>query len=225
MQTSQIMGRGVYTMMEAAKLTGLTPSVVERWAFGYREYSGIVDPDMPRIGRYKAISFLTLMELYLMRRLRDEGIRPEKFRIAAEELAKIRGIAHPFASEHIEDFLQHDNKDFYLRATSDQWLQLTGKQRHQQVMDIAVGPFLHEVEFESEFIRRWFPESANRLIVVDPAVKFGEPVITGTRIPTASIADQLIAGDPAEFVADCYGLSVAQVAAAEGFERRFGRAA
>ena len=223
MDAHAILGRGIYSTAEAAKLTGLTRSKVDRWAFGYRDYHGIVDPDLPSVGPYRSISFLTLMELYLMRRLQDKGIAAEKFRIAAGEIARLRGIEHPFAFERLGDFLLHDNKDFYLH--DDDLTQITGRNRDNMVLQDVIAPYLSEVEFESEYVRRWFPVESNRLIVIDPAIKFGEPVVSGTRIPTANIVDQINAGDAVDFVAECYGLTVEQIVAAEGFERRFSRAA
>ena len=223
MDAHAILGRGIYSTADAARLTGLTRSKVDRWAFGYRGYSGIVDPDLPSVGPYRSISFLTLMELYLMRRLQDKGIAAEKFRVAALEVAKATGIEHPFAFEHLGDFLLHDNRDFYLQ--DGELTKITGRNQYNTVMKTVVEPYLSEVEFESEYVRRWFPSEADRLIVVDPAIKFGEPVVSGSRIPTANIVDQINAGDTADFVAECYGLTVEQVLAAEGFERRFNRAA
>ena len=223
METHAVLGRGIYSTTEAARLTGLTRSKVDRWAFGYRDYRGIVDPDLPNSGPYRSISFLTLMELYLMRRLQDKGIAAEKFRIAAGELARLKGVEHPFAFEHLGEFLLHDNKDFFLQE--EDLTQITGHNRDNMVLKTVIKPYLQEVEFEAEYVRRWFPVESDRLIVVDPAIKFGEPVVSGTRVPTANIIDQMNGGDSASFVAECYGLTLAQVEAAEGFERRFNRAA
>ncbi len=227
MTMSEILGRGVYSVPEAARFTGLKASTVGRWAFGYRGYEEIVDPDLPQLAGVRAVSFLTLMELYLMRRLQDEGIRAEKFRIAAEEVAKREGIEHPFAFERLGEFLWHDSNDFYVHDVADDsdWLQITGRNRHNRVLHLVVDPFLREVEFESEYVRRWFPAESGRMVVLDPAVRFGEPVVTGTRIPTANLADQVAAGDSPAVVADCYDLTVDQVLAAQGFEERLLRAA
>lgn len=218
-----ILGRGIYSTSDAAKLIGLARSKVDRWAFGYRGYPAIVTPDLPRVGTHKSISFLSLMELYLMRQLQDAGIKADKFRVAALEVSQLKSIEHPFAFEHLGEFLLHDNRDFFIQG--EDLMQITGRNRNNTVWKAAIEIYLNEVEFEAEYVRRWFPPDSGRLIVVDPAVKFGEPVVSGTRIPTANIVDQIAAGDSAAFVAECYGLTVEQVSAAEGFERRFNQAA
>ena len=222
---SDILGRGIYSVPEVALYTGLKSSTVNRWAFGYREYPGIVDPDIPQIGQGKAISFLAMMELYLMSRFLDAGLRPEKFRIAAGEVARIKGLSHPFAFEHLQEYIREDGRDFYYRTGEDAWQKLTGRNRGNFAWDLVVRPYLHEVEFQGDYARRWFPASAGHLIVLDPAIQFGEPVISGTRVPTAIIAEQLMAGDQPSLLAEGYGLTLEQIRAAERFESRLDRAA
>lgn len=226
MKTNDILGRGVYSVSEVAAYTGLKWSTVNRWAFGYREYPGIVDPDLPQIEGAKAVSFLALMELYLMRRFQECGLPADKLRIAAGSVARRLGIDHPFAFERLGDYLKHDNRDFFFRdLLGSDWEQLTGRNPGNFVWDEIVNPYLHEVEFEGDYARRWFPAESDRLVVLDPAIKFGEPVLTGTRIPTANVADMVDAGDSVSTVAESYDLTVKQVQAALGFERRLHKAA
>lgn len=224
MTMTESLGRGVYSIAEAARYVGVDTATVGRWAFGYRDYRSIVDPDLPMIGKRKAFSFLALMEIYLMARFKAVGIAPEKFRTAAGAVASREGIAHPFAFEHLDQFMRHDNRDFFYRS-GDDWEQLTGRNRGNITWNEVVEPYLQEVEFESEYARRWFPPNTDRLIVLDPAIRLGAPVISGTRVPTANIMSQVAAGDEDWFVAECYGLSVEQVRAASRFEKRLKKAA
>jgi len=54
-------------------------------------------------------------------------------------------------------------------------------------------------------------------ITVDPKVRFGKPIITGTRVDVATILGHLAAGDSLEELMDDYGLSREQVRAAIGY--------
>lgn len=54
-------------------------------------------------------------------------------------------------------------------------------------------------------------------ITVDPAVRFGKPVIKGTRVDVAALLGHLAAGDSAEVLMEDYGLSRDQVLAAIGY--------
>ena len=51
-------------------------------------------------------------------------------------------------------------------------------------------------------------------ITVDSAVRFGHPVIQGTRVPVSVIVGQVAAGLALSEVADEYGITVADVQAA-----------
>jgi len=54
-------------------------------------------------------------------------------------------------------------------------------------------------------------------IVVDPQVRFGKPVIQGTRVPIHVLVAKVAGGMTAEQVADEYGVTVEDVRAALGF--------
>lgn len=51
-------------------------------------------------------------------------------------------------------------------------------------------------------------------IVVDPAVRFGKPVIRGTRVPVTTVVGTPAGGLSAEEVAAAYGLTLDEVQAA-----------
>jgi uncharacterized protein (DUF433 family) len=57
-------------------------------------------------------------------------------------------------------------------------------------------------------------------IVVDPEIRFGRPIIDGTRVPVDLIIGKLAGGMTAEEVAEEYGLSVAEVRAALAYAAR-----
>ncbi len=57
------------------------------------------------------------------------------------------------------------------------------------------------------------PQIAPR-IAVDPEVRFGKPVIEGTRVPVALVVGAVAAGDTPEEVAREYGIAVEDVRAA-----------
>lgn len=54
-------------------------------------------------------------------------------------------------------------------------------------------------------------------IVVDPEVRFGKPVIRGTRVPVALVVAKLAWGMTAQEVAEEYTLSLEDVRAALGY--------
>jgi uncharacterized protein (DUF433 family) len=57
-------------------------------------------------------------------------------------------------------------------------------------------------------------------IVVDPAVRFGKPVIKGTRVPVDLVVGKLAAGMTIETVAEEYGLTREDVLASLSYAAR-----
>ncbi len=53
--------------------------------------------------------------------------------------------------------------------------------------------------------------SQPRLVSIDPAVAFGRPVITGSRVPTVEIFERFIAGDSPDDIATDFGRTVEEV--------------
>ena len=51
------------------------------------------------------------------------------------------------------------------------------------------------------------PVEIARRIVVDPRVRFGQPVIKGTRVPVAVLLDELAAGSAFEGIANEYSVT------------------
>jgi uncharacterized protein (DUF433 family) len=51
-------------------------------------------------------------------------------------------------------------------------------------------------------------------ILVDPAIRFGRPVLEGTRVPVEVVVGQVAAGRSLEHIADDYDLTREQVLAA-----------
>jgi uncharacterized protein (DUF433 family) len=57
-------------------------------------------------------------------------------------------------------------------------------------------------------------------IVVDPSIRHGRPVITGTRVPVATVVSHLAAGWNVERVGDEFGLTREDVLAALHYAAR-----
>ena len=57
-----------------------------------------------------------------------------------------------------------------------------------------------------------------KLVVIDPAVKFGRPVIAGTGVPTGTVAKFVKAGESIEELAEDYRVQPAQIEEAVRYE-------
>lgn len=243
-EVERIFGLGVYSPAEAARYARFNQKKITNWSFGWsangKHYEGFLDPDLPRVKGSRSISFLTMIEFCLIQRLSENPevrISTQKVRKAAEAAVRVKHIHHPFAWK----WLRTDGQDFFALFGSDPdncdyALQLTGRHGVDEHADFGqfvfatiVEPFFKEIDFVGNYAGKWYPlareEHENRLVVLDPEVRFGAPTIAGTRVPTAAIEEQRHFDIPADEIAAWYGITVEQVEAAWEFERTYPRAA
>ena len=94
-------------------------------------------------------------------------------------------------------------------------------------MSQVMGEYLKRISWDQAGIPiRLFPFTRDRytespaVIAIDPKIRFGKPCITGTRIPTAIIAERHQAGDSIELLAKDYGRDAAEIEEAIRYEGR-----
>jgi uncharacterized protein (DUF433 family) len=235
-----LLGVGIYTRAEVARLLELSPGRVGSWVRGYRYTWGpktqrkhgkqpaVIQTDLPIIDSAIAISFLELMELRIVQRFRAEGIPLQTVRVAWHHAAKAFATKHPFADRRV--FMDRGRIFMALdedRTDPELLIEVSSRKRPFQVI---AGPIfaksLIEVEFDEEthLVQRWWPLGRAVPIVLDPRIAFGAPVIEGTRIPT-SVLSLYTVGNRVRAVAYAFGLNEAQVEAALGFESHLALAA
>ncbi len=61
--------------------------------------------------------------------------------------------------------------------------------------------------------RKLTPVEIAPRVTIDPRIRFGQPVVKGTRVPIAVILDELAAGTPSAEIAREYGISFLDVRA------------
>jgi len=230
MTTGEIFGQGLYTISEASRLSRVPISTVRSWINGYkvdhRRHKGFIQADIHKLTHTRPISFLALIELCLLGRFKEhENIRisTQKVREVAWRLQKEFNQPHPFAWEG----LKTDGRDFFLESFQytkrDKYLmQLTGRQRENLVFVEIIEPFFKQVDFSplTKHAERWQPLEGKGLVTLDPMVRFGDPIIANTRIPTSQIFEQIKAGDSQKAVAKFYELDLKEVRAAWRYERQ-----
>lgn len=216
------LARGLYSLPAAGRLLGADPHDLHRWAFGYeragRWYEPAIDPDFEEVAGERALTFLDLVELMFIKGLRDAGHSLPRIREAHRVLSSLLKTEHPFALKRafsdpagIYALLEREDKE-------DLLIELKGA--GQIAMLPALHRYLNQLEFDvDELAQRWYPAGPATPVVVDPRVSFGAPVVAGTRIETAAIAELYDGDDSLEEIAWLYDLEPAQVNAAIEFER------
>lgn len=214
----EIVGKGVYSIAEAARLTRLRTQRVREWFRGRETESRIFKPvfqsDYPVLHEDYAISFLDLIELFIGGKLREAGISLPKLRQNYHELKKDFGV-HPFCTRGI----YVGGKQIFTRGLNevDSGSVIEAISR-QHYFDKIILPFLKQITYDqkTEMAVRW---QIAELVTVDPEIRFGRPIVGETGMTTSTLRRAYYAnGEDSAFVASWYGIEERHVIAAVNFE-------
>jgi uncharacterized protein (DUF433 family) len=129
-------------------------------------------------------SFSDLVSLFVVRELRRHGVPLRRIREAEARLRARSGIDRPFVREDIAT----DGEEVFFATEADQVesANLSRKRRTgQQTSAVVLADYLHRIRYEDGAALSWSPTDH---VVLDPVIQFGEPVIEGSRVPTATAA-------------------------------------
>lgn len=193
-----------YVMVEAAHYVGVPMSTLRWWVSGRDHYDPII---MPASSKPVLLSFLNLVELHVLAAIRRRHKVPlPKVRAAVRYLGAQFGTEHPLLAHQ----LQADGLDLFV----EYYGKLVNISREGQVAMRSMLQFaLRRVERDPAgvpiklypFTSTCATDSAPSLIVIDPQVSGGRPVITGTGVPTEVVAERHKAGESIEGLAADYG--------------------
>ncbi len=209
----------LYSPAEAARYLGLPAATVRSWvvgrdydtAAGTRRFDPIVNPP-DESGR---LSFRNLVELQVLRALRvRHGVRLETIRSAIFFMSKRFGVDHPLADER----MRTDGKELFADFV-DALVRLDdGQMSFGEILRDHIG----RIEWEGDQPVRLFPfpaqgGAASRAVVLDPRVRWGQPVLAGTGIPVAELHERRESGESLKSIAGDYGRSVSEIKVALRF--------
>ena len=199
-----------YTISEVAHYLSIPVSTVRYWSVGRDDYKPLIQ--VPAFAPV-LLSFLNLTELHILAAIRREFVVPmPKVRQAIEYLENL--AVNQFEKQHplIVHLLETDGFDLFV----DQFESLISVSQYGQfaVREISVSQYgqfavreivdaaLHRIEFNPTGVPvKLYPytrpdiSSAPVMIVIDPRLSAGRPVIAGTGITTSTIAERYKAGE------------------------------
>jgi uncharacterized protein (DUF433 family) len=152
------------------------------------------------------LSFTNLVEAHILDAIRKQHDVPlHKVRRAISFLERQFGSRHPLAEQRLET----DGKNLFVQKLG-QLINIS--QDGQFAMRQMLDAHLRRIEWDEEgFAARLYPFTRKReaqepkVVVIDPYCSFGRPVLAGTGIPTAIIAERYKAGESIDQLADDYG--------------------
>lgn len=203
----------VYSVPEASHYLLAPTATLRSWVLGrpYPTKSGskffrpvIVVPDAPR----RALSFINLVEVHVLDAIRrDHHVPLDKIRIALDYLRNQFGSKHPLAEERFAT----DGLDLFVQKYG----QLINASRAGQLgMKELLETYLRRVDRDAKGVAlRLYPFTRKRApnepksVVIDPFISFGKPVLAGSGISTAIVAERYKAGESVSQLSADYGRS------------------
>lgn len=200
-----------YTVDEAAHYLGVHKSTLRSWFAGTsylhqgerRRFKPVIKPADPK---RLSLSFSNLVEAYVLTAIRRKHrIGLPTIRKGLEYLTNKLDSQRPLLTQQFAT----KGKELYVELG-----EVINLSRNGQVeMADMILAYLERVERDTKglpiklypFMRSQPPREQPRTVVIDPKVSFGRPVLAGTAIPTAVLAEQFKAGDQPAALAKAYG--------------------
>ncbi len=227
--TRDLVGVGLYSVGEAARLLKTDRRKLRNWAEGYTfEYRGEEHSSEPIFRRDLAnaaahlLTFADLIELLFISRFRSEGVSMPVIRAAAERAAELYETNHPFAARSFETdgkvifVILESGSPALAKADLDELVE--EMHRRQLVFPDMVRPYFRNIEYDLEEAIRYWPLGRDASIVLDPSRAFGKPIDSETGVPTHVLYQAVEAGDTMEDVAHWYDVSKEAVRQAVAYE-------
>ncbi len=220
------LGIGLYSFPEAARIIGVKPPTLRRWAKEYR-YTSRVTPYLhqPVVPRYfgandSPLSFVELIELLFVKMFRAEGVSMPAIRMASHRAVERFDTPYPFAVQRFDT----DGKSIFATLGEESGNQgmVEDLTRGQLAFDTVIRTLFRKLDYRgnSDALRFWPLEHDGR-IVLDPERGFGKPIDAETGVPTEALFDAVTAGKGQSHteVAAWFDVPIAAVEAAVTYER------
>jgi uncharacterized protein (DUF433 family) len=226
-----LVGVGLYTVPEAARLVNVPARTLRRWTTGYtfargRSSGPLFQRDLADRTRQPILTFQDLIELLLVRQFRRAGWSLQRIREEEKRAAERFKINHPFAAKKVlTDGHYWFTEEEPVIGEDGRVHRVIQKQPSRQlVFTQFVLPFLKNLDYEGDEPSSYWPLGKGQRIIIDRSRAFGKPIDNETGVPTRALYDMHAAGDSIEEVARWFHVSPEAVRAAVAYEEQLRRA-
>ena len=227
--STDLIGIGLYTVGDAARLLRTPARTVRRWLAGYeyrrdgerRHVTPLWQPDLQHPEDGVELSFRDLIELRFVRAFTGIGLDLRTIRACLAAARSAIDSDRPFSSGRFRT----DGKRIFLeltRGTDDPAL-LDLKNR-QYVFPKIIEQTFSDLDLEDDLVVRWRPWKGKDSIVIDPHRSFGQPVAAAFGVPTIVLAEAVEAEGCVARVAALYEVDPAVVRDAVAFHKELAAA-
>ena len=195
-----------YAVSDAARYAQVHPTTVSYW----HHRGGQLGPALPGKERRTPLNYFQLVEVAFVSTFRRLGVSLQRLRKAHSYLAQAFNAEYPFANYrlvtegvHVLMELQEVEQDRQLGQL------IVTDENGQTAWREAIGKRFAEFDYESDVALIWHVRGRGSLVVIDPRVSFGAPMVKG--VPTWVLKGRHSAGETPEEIAEDFGLTTAEL--------------
>jgi uncharacterized protein (DUF433 family) len=195
------------TPKETARHLQIPQSTLYYWLAEEADGTPLVHKVAPERRGWPSVPFVAVVEAYVLRSLRDLGLRKHKIRDAAEAVRREFKTPYGLATRKIVT----DGVDIFLDYADGDIARVGDQQRPiREVLDsyLKYIGWDSNDEFASTLKLRQYPDVAP--VIIDPRFGWGAPVIEANHVPVDAVVNMWLAGDSLEEVAYEYDLTPEQ---------------
>lgn len=225
---TSILERPIYGMTQVDGLLGLAAGTARRWIDGYerggKPYTPVVRLEPTGV---EAVTWGEFIETRLLAGYRDSGVPLIRMRPVVERLRSRLGVAYPLAYarpfvsgrelvSNVQDEIELDERLRIVEVLRTGQIELSFESRNfWEAIDWAPPT---DDEGGESVATRLHLVGRDSPVVADPLRSFGSPTVGSVR--TDVVAEEVRAGAPLHFVANGFGISLREAAAAVEYEER-----
>lgn len=202
--------RPLYSFAEADRIAKVTPNTSHRWlkgySFWYEDERREMPPVTPTVGTKDAVTFVDLMEVATIDKLRKKGF-------SFKQIRKINATARFYLKTNrplVTETFKVKGRNIFVDEGFGILINV-GHEAGMRAWDEILDPFLDTVEYEGEIVRRWWPLGKEFAVLIDPDYGFGLPVVEGVGVRTEIIAERYRAGDSTDEIAYDFDVTPKQI--------------
>lgn len=222
---NDLIGVGLYTVPEVARLTGVSPARIRRWLRGYHyRYHGEErwsDPlwhsQLPEFDDVLSLGFRDLAEIRVVDSLVQARLSLTTVRTAMIRAREILQDERPFTTGRFRT----DGRSIFLEiAQQAEDSVLLDLLRNQYGMKRVLEPSFKDLDYEEDVAVRWWPMSHKHQVVIDPKRCFGAPIVAEGGVTTSVLTDAVVAEGSIKAAARYYDVDERAVRDALLFEEK-----
>jgi uncharacterized protein (DUF433 family) len=220
----RLIGRGLYSLTEASRLSRVPIRRIKRWTDGYwfilhgkRQWSPpVIGTEVGSIEGTTVLDFADLMEVRFLNALRDQGIGWAAIRVAGKRASDMLGTSRPFSSQR---FTTDGHNILLLVADETGDRHLLNLVRNQWECEPLIELCRKGLHYEGKDQPQWWsPMGEERRVAVHPSRSFGAPIALPGSVRTRILYGAYKAEGSVEAAAEWYRVEKDEVADAVAFE-------